>query len=134
MPLTVHVISGRKLIWARGVGAVTDQDLSDYVGRYLRHEPLRAYDEVFDLSNADLLDLTYRGLTEVAEAAAATDPEGHHTRIALLVSEPLGIGLSRMYQSLRESKGGRRTARVFFRASDVLDWLGLPPEWTPPEA
>jgi hypothetical protein len=116
------------------VGRVTDEDLEEYVRTYLAEGGLGHFDEVFDLSNADLLDLTYVGLSRVAEAAAATDPGSSPTRIALLVCEPLGVGLSRIYQSLRETKGGTRTARVFFRASDVLDWLGLPLDWTPPPA
>jgi len=134
VPLTVHVIRSRRLIWAEGIGAVNDKDLEDYVRDYLGDGVLRSYDEVFDLTNADLLDLTYQGLSRVAAAAAATDSDSSPARIALLVSEPLAVGLSRMYQSLRESKGGRRHARVFYRASDVVDWLGLPEDWTPPQA
>ena len=129
MPFSVRVLPGRRLIWAEGSGAVTDQDLEDYVREYLEEGDLRHYDEFMDLSNADLLDLTYRGLTRVAETAAATDPDSGPTRIALLVSEPLGVGLSRMYQSLRESRGGKRLVRVFYRAADVRDWLDLPPDW-----
>ncbi len=132
MPLHVRVLKGQRLLWAEGIGRVTDQDLEDYVRTYLVDGGLGSLDEVFDLSNADLLDLTYQGLSRVAEAAAATDLEAAPGRIALLVSEPLGVGLSRIYQSLRETKGGKRVARVFFRASDVVDWLGLPPDWSPP--
>ncbi len=133
MPLSVRIFPNLRLIWAEGTGAVTDQHLVEYVQEFLGAANLGSFDEVLDLSNADLLDLTYKGLSRVAEEAAATDPEGHPPRIALLVSEPLGMGLSRMYQSLRESKGGKRTVRVFFRPSDVMDWLGLPEGWVPGE-
>jgi len=125
MPLRVHVHRNRRLIVVEGEGVVTDDDLLRYVREFLGGEELRGYDELFDLSAADLIDLTYKGLASVAEAAAATDPEADPTKIAILVSETLGLGLSRMYQTLREAKGGRRHTRVFSDESECRDWLGI---------
>jgi hypothetical protein len=127
MPLDVRVDHERRLIFVDGVGAVTDQDLLTYVDEYLSEEELRTYDELFDLTDSDLLDLTYQGLASVASAAAATDPDAEPTRIAILVSETLGLGLSRMYQSLREVKGGRRQTRVFQDEAECHEWLGISP-------
>ena len=59
------------------------------------------FDELFDLSAADLLDLTYDGLASVAAAAAATDPEADPTKIAILVSEARGMGIIPLYQILQ---------------------------------
>ena len=126
MPLHVQVDFQREVIFVRGEGVVTDEDLIGYVEEYLGAEGLRDYDELFDLSAADLLDVTYAGLARVAECAAATDPQVGPVKIALLVSEALGVGLSRMYQTLRESKGGRRHTRVFRNEAECRDWLGLP--------
>jgi len=125
MPLSVRVDADRKILFVEGVGEVTDEDLMEYVAAYLSEGELRAYDELFDLTTADLLDLTYSGLSEVASAAAQTDPEGGPIKIAILVSEALGMGLSRMYQSLREVKGGRRETRVFLDRDECHDWLGI---------
>lgn len=104
---------------------VTDDDLLRYVQEYLTDDELKSFDELFDLSACDLLDLTYAGLAGVAQAAAATDPQAEPVKIAILVSEALGMGLSRMYQSLREAKGGRRHTRVFWDRDECLEWLGL---------
>ena len=126
MPLHVRVDPDLNVIFVYGEGVVTDRDLLQYVKAYLGGEDLRGHDELFDLSRADLLDLTYAGLAAVAEAAAATDPEADPVKIAILVSETLQMGLSRLYQSLRESKGGRRHTRVFLDEAECREWLGIP--------
>jgi len=126
MALHVQVDRNRKLISVTGEGVVTDHDLLEYVREFLLGADLSGYDELFDLSAADLVDLTYAGLAAVAEAAAATDPEAAPTKIAILVSEALAMGRSRMYQTLRESKGGRRATRVFWDEGECREWLGIP--------
>ncbi len=125
MPLHVRVDPANHIIFVRGEGVVTDEDLLRYVVEYLIGQSLRGYDELFDLSAADLLDLTHAGLSSVAEAAAATDPAAEATKIAILVSEAHGLGISRYYQSLREAKGGRRYTRVFRDPEECREWLGL---------
>jgi len=129
MPLQVQVYPERTLIWVRGLGVVTDEDLAEYVRDYLVDQDLRSWDEVFDLGEADLLDITYMGLSRVAAAAAPTDPEETPTRIGILISEAVGMGISRLYQRLREEKGGRRALRVFWEREDLLEWMGLPSSW-----
>lgn len=132
MPLEVRIDPERELIFADGKGLVTDQDLLGYIRRYLQEEGLHGYDELFDLSKADLLDLTYSGLAEVASAAAATDSKTKPTKIAVLVSEATGMGLSRMYQVLREDQGGSRRIRLFWDRGKCLDWLGISEGQGPP--
>lgn len=131
MPLDVQVLPERRLVWVEGEGVVADHDLISYVQEYLVEKDLRSWDEVFDLSKADLLDVTYAGLSQVAAAAAPTDPEESPTKIAILISEAVGIGISRMYQTLREGKGGRRALRIFWEMEDLLTWMGLPTGWVP---
>jgi hypothetical protein len=126
MPLLVRVDHEKRVIFVRGEGIVTDGHLLDYVSEYLSDPEVRSYDELFDLTDADLHDVTYKGLASVASAAAATDSGGASIKIAILVSQVLGVGLSRMYQTLREVKGGQRLTRVFQDRADCMEWLGLP--------
>ena len=127
MPLQVRIDPEIQFIFVDGMGVVTDEDLLEYVHEYLGKGEFQGYDELFDLSAADLHDLTYAGLSSVAAAAAATDPEAAptKTKIAILVSEDVGMKWSRMYQSLRETKGGRRQTRVFWEKTECREWLGL---------
>jgi hypothetical protein len=127
MPLRVRVDQRRAVIFVQGEGVVTDQHLLEYVGEYLANPEFSGYDELFDLTEADLHDVTYAGLSAVASAAAATDPGTPSIKIAILVSQVLGVGLSRMYQTLREVKGGQRLTRVFLDRSECMEWLGLAP-------
>ncbi|MBT8396020.1 MAG: hypothetical protein HKO65_15250 [Gemmatimonadetes bacterium] len=127
MPLRVEVDAKKEMILVSGEGVVTDDDLLEYVQEYLLGSDLRGFDELFDLSEADLQDLTYAGLSSVAAAAAASDSDVAPTKIAILISEARGMGVSRLYQSLRESKGGRRHTRVFWDRTECLEWLGLTP-------
>ena len=127
MPLEVRIDPELRVIFVHGDGIVTDADLLVYVKEYLVGESdFRTFDELFDLSGADLLDLTYDGLASVAAAAAATDPEADPVKIAILVSEARGLGFSRWYQSRRESQGGRRLTRVFWDEAECREWLGIP--------
>jgi len=126
LPLLTHIDPEHRVIIVLGEGIVTDDELLEYVGKYLRELGLHGYDELFDLTEADLHDLTYAGLSAVASAAAATDPRGAPSKIAILVSQVLGLGLSRMYQTLREVKGGHRFTRVFWDRKECMEWLGLP--------
>jgi hypothetical protein len=119
------------LICAVGSGVVSDDDLIQYVEEYLVRRGLREFGEVFDLTEADLLDLTYIGLSQVAAAAAPTDPDHTPTQIAILVSEAVGLGVSRIYQTLRESRGGRRNLRIYRDLPSLRAWMGLPEDWTP---
>lgn len=126
MPLSVTVLPELELIWVRGTGVVSDAELVAYVEEYLVRRGLKRFGEVFDLSRADLLDVTYIGLSRVASAAAPTDPKDTPTQIAVLVSESVGVGVSRMYQTLRETKGGRRNLRIFRDLSPLREWMGIP--------
>ncbi len=129
MPLSVHVDQERNAILVRCWGILTTEEVHGYVAEYLDRRRLRHMDELFDLAKADLRDLTPMGLAKIAEAAVATDLDSVPTKIALLVSESSALGFSRMYQILREDKGGRRSARVFTDRAASLKWLGLPPDW-----
>ncbi len=131
MPLAVRVHPDLKLICAVGSGVVSDDDLIRYVEEYLVRRRLRDYGEVFDLTEADLLDLTYIGLSRVAAAAAPTDPDDTPTQISILVSEAVALGVSRMYQTIRENQGGRRNLRIYRELSPLRAWMGLPEDWTP---
>lgn len=125
MPVRVSIDHKQRVIFVHGQGIVTDRDLLEYVQTYLGESGLSGYDELFDLTEADLHDLTYAGLSAVASAAVATDPQASANKIAILVSQALGMGLSRMYQTLREVKGGYRLTRVFWDRSECMEWLGL---------
>lgn len=127
MPLNVQIDENQQVIFVRGEGIVTDQELLDYVREYLGDSRYNIYDELIDLTEADLQDLTYAGLSELASVAAATDPEAIPIKIAILISQSLGMGLSRIYTRLREFKGGRRQVRVFWDRDECMEWLGLIP-------
>jgi len=123
MPLEVNIYPRQRLIWVTGHDLVTDDDLLDYVKTYLVEADMRTFDEVFDLQAADLLDVTFEGLSKVAATAAPTDPEESPTKIGILVSETMGVGISRMYQTLRSNKGGKRNLRIFWERLELLEWL-----------
>ena len=125
MPVQVTIDSDARVIFLKGEGVVTDDELLSYVLEHLTQADLREYDELVDLSEADLHDLTYSGLSSLAAMAASTDPEAEPTKIAILISEAHGMGISRLYQSLRESKGGRRQSRIFWDREECLEWLGI---------
>jgi hypothetical protein len=107
---------------------VTDEALLDYQKSVWSDPDLHGFDELIDFRALEDIDVSADGLEAVAHAAAGIDDTAGQSRVAVIVNEGLGFGLSRMYESFRELETkARRQVMTFKRMDEALKWLDEAP-------
>jgi hypothetical protein len=103
---------------------VTDAALMTYQQTVWRDPSLKGFDELIDFRALAEIEVTTEGLEGVAHVAAGMDAEIGQSRFAIVVSDSLSFGLSRMYEALREVSGkSSRKVMIFQRMEEALAWL-----------
>lgn len=81
--------------------------------------------ELVDFSGASLGDIKSETIRRVAELFSAAGELSHSSsKVAIVVADDLGYGLTRMYQVFRGGSGDHPT--VFRSVDEARVWLGLP--------
>jgi len=107
--------------WGR---VVADDALMDYQETVWSDPAVHGYDELIDFRALEQIDVTTEGLEKVAALAAGMDAAAGAGRFAIVVSDTLSFGLSRMYEAFREiDEKSSRQLMVFQRLGDALEWL-----------
>jgi hypothetical protein len=129
MPAAYRLDLHFRVVWSRAWGVVTDEEL-DAHSRALRADPRfePSFRQFQDLTDATEPRVTPAGLLLLAQI----NPFGKHARRAVVVASDVVYGLARMHEQLRNESGD--DLRVFRDRADALAWLGLPEDWTPPDA
>jgi len=129
MPATYRLDLGNRVVWSRAWGALTDEELQAH-SRALRADPRfePSFRQLQDLTDVGEPRVTPKGLLVLAQI----NPFGEHARRAVLVATDIIFGLARMHEMLRGEAGDE--LQVFRDRAAALEWLGLPPSWTPPAA
>jgi hypothetical protein len=122
MPTSYFIDPVRRLVIISADGILLGAELLAEQ-KQLASEPLfqRDFSQLFDLTQVTEAHVS---ADEVRAMAAAT-AFGPTARRALIVSEPLLYGLSRMFQLLLDDRGG--TLRIFTDRNEAEEWLGLRP-------
>ena len=116
--------TSKNLISTTGTGVLTDDDV-------MLHRKSLTADPKFNPKMRELSDI--RGVSEFKVTSAgvrlmvASDvkmvPEGGMHQLAVVASENVAYGMSRMYQTLDEPN--IRTVGVFRNYEDAVEWLGI---------
>jgi len=129
MPATYRLDLADRVVWSRAWGVVTDEELDAHSRASrsdLRFEPgLRQFQDLADITDPRV---TPGGLHLLAQVNPFVKP----ARRAVLVASDVVFGLARMHEQLRGDAGD--DLQVFRDRAAPLAWLGLPDDWTPPEA
>lgn len=125
MSIEFELDDDRSLIRTRVIGAINLKELEDYF-RAITHSDQFPPDlpALVDFCEADF-SVGSRQLAEQLVRLRKRFPERESARVAFLVSDELGFGLTRMYQILNDDSGagtGGRS-RVFRSVDDALAWL-----------
>jgi hypothetical protein len=124
MPASYTIDAERQLVYSRGWGDVTDADLLD-------HQQRLALDPCFQPHFYQLMD--FLGVTSAAvtangvRAVAQRHLYGPHSRRAIVASDLTSFGLARMFETFRDTAGGKEHIMVFRKLEDAWAWLGLSP-------
>lgn len=104
---------------------VTDEALGKYQDSIWSDDAIKGYDELIDFRALEKTLVTAEGLRNVAQLASQHDAERHGRYFAIVVRGDLAFGLSRMYETLRESQNqARRRLRIFEDDIEAaLEWL-----------
>jgi hypothetical protein len=118
--LTYSIDTALGLIVVTAAGAVAAADmhaLREQVSKDPAYDP--ALPVVFDLTGASALNFTAQELRQLA-AARITHPTA---RRAYVVSNDLGFGLARMFQSFSEAGGHSENVQVFRDVAEARAWV-----------
>jgi len=129
MPATYRLDLTNRVVWSLAWGALTDEELQAH-SKTLRADPRfeAEFRQLQDLTGVDTSAVTSSGLTRLTQM----NPFGKRARRAVLVSSDVAFGLARMHEQMRGDSADE--LQVFRDRAAALEWLGLPPDWTPPAA
>ena len=124
MPAEFTIDSQRGVVITRASGVFTQADFLDHMAR-LQADPHfnPDFNQIIDCCAITTMDLTPEQIAALAERTAFSAK----SRRALVVTSDLHYGLSRMFATYREIKGGEEL-RVFRDLPATQAWLGIAPE------
>ncbi len=128
MTIKFSVNHDDKYVVMKFTGQITDQELFDaYAEYYRRDEWFPSLNQLTDLSQADMTDVTASGLQNLAYHVEQIYRQNivSLARVATFALDSLPFGLARMYKGMT-GKIPRRF-RVFRRLKDAEDWLTTMP-------
>lgn len=117
MPSRYHIDRANRLVLSSAEQTVTDDDLLGHI-RQLRNDPDfdPAFDQLFDLSRVDRVEVTFNGV-RLAVAESAFKPG---VRRAFVTQRPALIGLVRTFEQMRRDP---HHIRVFATVELAQSWL-----------
>src|SRR5262249_43958168 len=120
MPVVYQIYSIRRIVYVRGFGVVTDEELLGH-NRELKTDP--DFDPTFNqlLDFTEAVDMKIR--TETIRRITRSRISNFSSRREIVVDTTLQYGLSRMFQNLRLPED--ENIRVFFDIVEARKWLGL---------
>lgn len=122
MPATYTIDAKQGLVFTKGSGTLSDEDLLENLGRLVADSEFQSeFKQIADLRDVTALHLSTDGLKELAKKA----PFGGGSRRAIVVNSPLAQGMARIYQSLLEDDSVE--VKVFKDYGQACGWLGISP-------
>jgi hypothetical protein len=127
MPIEYEIDHDRRLVRARGVGKLTDQDIFEYQRTVWGRADIAGYGELIDMSDVTTIALpSVDRVQDLATLSASMDHSGDKSKLAIVAPEDLAFGLGRMYQVHRHADGrSTKEVGVFRSVGGALAFLGL---------
>jgi hypothetical protein len=127
MPIEHTIDHAHKTVLSRVTGDVNLEDLRAYFAEVWAQPEFRGYSEIIDWSGADRIDLNIAELRSLAGAAQAFYDGSSESRLAIVAPGKQGGKMARLYQTLRELRGGQAPDMgVFEDVASARAWLGIP--------
>ncbi len=131
MPIEFRILGDARRILTRCFGHLEGVHLLEYY-RSLTADPLYdpTFDELFDLSDVDEVDVTSNDLRKLSHATRVGGRQGRGVRVAIVAPEDLEFGLSRMYEAFQAESANEM--RVFRDPDEATKWIDAPAGRTDP--
>jgi len=122
MPIEFSIDRARRRISTRASGRIQRGELVDYYRRLRAQPDFHAnLDELFDLSEASVVDVTGEDVRELSATTLPFTREGKPVKVAIVAPRDLEFGMSRMYQMLQGQSVN--LVRIFRDRVEADAWL-----------
>ncbi|MBI3412276.1 MAG: hypothetical protein HY040_28490 [Planctomycetes bacterium] len=127
MPLDYEIDSKRRLVMAKGRGAVTDQDLLGYQCAVWLRPEVAGYSELVDMSAVErIVEPNTESIRQLARLSASMDSAALPSKFAIVAPQHLAYGLGRMYATFRSlDENSTKQVAVFRTLAEALAYLGV---------
>ena len=124
MPLRIRVDVDAGFLRAEGSGLLSLRDLQEALAAIVEHPDFApGMPQLCDLSDVENVDVTYGDLKAVVEWAMGRAERFGRSKVAVVASEPVVFGVTRMYSVLAQELPTE--IRVFRTREDAMRWLGV---------
>ena len=129
MPIDKRIDRRRKIVFVTPRGLLTEEDMVAYQTEYGTREDLEGFDELFDMTVVDRLDLrSPQQIINVARLSAGHAAGKPPTRMAIVATDKFHAALGQMYRGFRnEDPSSSREIEIFPSVEDALGWLRKKP-------
>jgi len=126
--LKIIVVDGEALLVCRPEG-ILDAEMAEEIVEFVEvHEERleRGADRFCDLTGLDGIDLLSSDIHRLADRRRWFNPNNIQVKSAFLATDPLTIGIARMYEQILNSP--RIEVRVWVDLQSAAEWLGVQPD------
>lgn len=125
--MPISVIPAGDHLFVRLYGVVTAADFLHYAqeAEAFEQHSEHALDRITDMTGVERFAVSHRDVFELADRRKRQPMVGS-AKAAIIATEPIQIGLARMYQTMTEKPN--LDIRIFHSLAEAREWLGLPAE------
>lgn len=126
MPIDHRIDAERRLVVAQAKGELTIEEILSYQREVLSRPEVAGFDELVDVRGVErFVGATAERARTIARLSASSDRPGEPPgRMAIVVSDELGFGLARMYESVRDTTpGSNKQIKIFRDHDEALRWV-----------
>ena len=125
MPIESTIEPENRVVISRVTGAVTLEELADYLGKFWADPRDVGFSEIFDWTGIGEIDLSTAELRSLTGPANAFYDDSATSRLALVVPLGEGIRMAKLYRNFRQSRGGPAPEiEIFTELNDARAWVG----------
>jgi hypothetical protein len=126
MPIEYQIDHVRRVVFAKGVGALASEDLFAYQRQVWSRPEVVGFNELADMSEIqNIVHPTSERIRKLADLSASMDISSP-SRFAIVAPQALPFGLGRMYEIYREmNEQSTKEVRVFRTRQEAMEWLGI---------
>jgi hypothetical protein len=134
MPIEYRIDHERRIVFVKGRGILTDEDIFGYQREVWSRSDVGGYNELMDMGEVDHVALpSGKRVHDLALLSASMDKKSIGSKFAIVARSKEAFGLGRMYQMYREMETqGAKEVGVFHTMDDALAFLGI--EDGPPDS
>jgi hypothetical protein len=127
MPIEYRIDHDRKLVLAKALGTVTDQDVFGYQRDVWSRDDTAGYDELVDMTEVEhIAQPSVDRIRQLASLSASMDAASLDSKLAIIAPQNIAFGLGRMYATYRQMEAqSRKQVEVFRSRGEALAFLGV---------